>query len=403
MKTKSIFISAALVFASFMQLNAQNEEHLAENKSYLIVEKDIRLPKDSIESNKLIADLNNFLFAIQQPDKDNPWIFSSEKIETELLVDEMRGVDKSNSMTFQPYLTNIEALSDKNKYLAQISYMGINNQTPFLRAIFEVIAHKVNDGFLFSSPLVRNTKEWKTKTVEYLTFHYQDISAENAINQWTKAIINYDKKLNVKQSMNVYRCKNCNDMTCMLRLAGIIYKADYNGFNWNMMNFTVEDKEIAFYNQKESHQEVVDTHDLFHWRAKIAIPEEKRNFYMICGCAYLYAGSWGMSWEDIQKMFKQRMIYDKKTDWLNLYFERYNFGESQAKHLLITQFINALIIQKVEKEQGFNSVMELLSSGDIYKERANFFKIFGEVTGINEKNFNEKAFNLIQDAMGKIE
>ena len=31
MKTKSIFISALLAFASFMQLNAQNEERLAEN------------------------------------------------------------------------------------------------------------------------------------------------------------------------------------------------------------------------------------------------------------------------------------------------------------------------------------------------------------------------------------
>ncbi|MDR1170573.1 MAG: hypothetical protein LBK97_07045 [Prevotellaceae bacterium] len=52
----------------------------------------------------------------------------------------------------------------------------------------------------------------------------------------------------------------------------------------------------------------------------------------------------------IQKMFKARMKYDRKTDWLKLYFEQYNFGESQAKHLLITQFVNALIIQKVKKE-----------------------------------------------------
>ena len=120
---------------------------------------------------------------------------------------------------------------------------------------------------------------------------------------------------------------------------------------------------------------------------------------MICGCAYIYGGSWGMSWEDIQKMFRLRMSYDKKTDWLKLYFERYNFGESQAKHLLITQFVNALIIQKVEKEQGFPAVVELLSSGNIYKDRENFFKILEQVTGINEKNFNKKVAQLVDDDM----
>ena len=402
MKTKSIFLSAILASALFMQLNAQTVDALS-NKSYLIIGKDIRLPKDSIESKKLISALNNFLVAIQQPDKDNPWIFPAEKAETELLIDEMRGMDKRDSIIFQSYLTNIEALSDKNSYLVQITYMGIDNETPRLRAIFELIAHKTDDDFLFSSPLVRNTKEWKTKAIDYLSFHYQDISAENAINQCSKVIMEYDKKLTVNQPMDVYWCNDCNDMTCMIRLTGVIYKADYAGFNWNMMDYEIKDKEIAFYTQRESRREVIDTHDLFHWRANIAIPQEKRNFYMICGCAYLYGGSWGISWEDIQKTFKQRMSYDETTNWLKLYFERYNFGESYAKNLLITQFINALVIQKVEKEQGFSCIMELLSSGNIYKDRENFFKAFERVTGINEKNFNAKVYQLIQDAMGKIE
>jgi len=398
MKTNSILFSAILVSASLLQLNAQTVNE-SDYKSYLIVGKDIRLPKDSIESKALINELNNFLNAIQQPDKDNQWILPSEKTETEFLIDDMKDMYKSDSIIVQPYLINIAALSDKGSYLVQISYMSVNNDIPFLRAIFELIAHKTNDSFLFSSPLVRNTKEWRTKTVEFLTFHYQDVSAENAINQWSKAIIEYDKKLNVKQPMEVYCCNDCNDMTCMQRLTGIIYKIDYNGFDWNMMDNTINGKIIAFYPQRESHREVVDTHDLFHWCANTAIPQEQRNFYMICGCAYVYGGSWGISWEDIQKMFKQRMSYDEKTDWLKLYFERYNFGESQAKHLLITQFINALILQKVEKEQGFPAVKELLSSGDMYKNRAHFFNILEKVAGINEKNFNEKAAKLIQEAI----
>jgi len=37
-----------------------------------------------------------------------------------------------------------------------------------------------------------------------------------------------------------------------------------------------------------------------------------------------------------------------------------------------------------------------------YKERETFFKILKEVTGINEKNFNDKVGKLIEDSMKSI-
>jgi hypothetical protein len=117
----------------------------------------------------------------------------------------------------------------------------------------------------------------------------------------------------------------------------------------------------------------------------------------------LYYGSWLISWTDIQKMFKTRMQYDNKTNWLKLYFDRYNFGENQERHLLVTQFINALIIQKVEQEQGFSAVMKLLASGNMYKDKNKFFDVLNEVTNINENNFNQKVGQLIDQAMKKIE
>lgn len=167
-----------------------------------------------------------------------------------------------------------------------------------------------------------------------------------------------------------------------------------------MLDLRTDDKLFAFY-KKRKPTNIIDPHDLFHWRANIVILQEIRNHYMVCGAGYVYGGSWGMSWDDIQQMFKTRMSYDKKTDWLKLYFERYNFGESWEEHLLITQFINALIIEKTEREKGFAAVMELLSSGNIYRQRDQFFAVLEKVTGINERNFNKKVSKLIDDAMKK--
>ncbi|MDR2027439.1 MAG: hypothetical protein LBQ01_07770 [Prevotellaceae bacterium] len=362
----------------------------------LTVNPEVRLPKDSVESVQLVAALNDFLESIPHGNTEK-WILPAEKLETELLIDEMKGMDKKDSINFKPYLINVEALADMEAYSVQVSYMGIHNDAPVLRAIFELIVHKTGDGFRFSSPLLRNTKGWFKKEIDYLTYYYQDTVAENAIGQWASAIIEYNKKLNSNSPIVIYVCDDCNDMTCMLRLVGINYLMDVNGLKWLATNYIVKGKEFAIYTRRLSHQLKADTHDLFHGRANAVIPQETRSHYMICGCATVYAGSWGYSWEEIRKMFKTGMSYDKKTDWLKLYFERYNFGEDPKYPLQITQFINALIIQKVEKEQGFPAVMELLASGNMYNDRENFFRILEKVTGINEKNFNKEVGKLVQN------
>ncbi|MDR1895931.1 MAG: hypothetical protein LBR10_03985 [Prevotellaceae bacterium] len=387
MNRKLVF-TVAVLFAT-LSTNAQT--------SYLTVGDNIRLPEDSIDRLQLVANLNDFLIAIQHGNTEK-WVLPSEKAETELLIDEMKGMDKKDSMTFKPYLINVEALADIKAYSVQVSYMGINKGAPLLRAVFELVAHRTDDRFLFSSPLVRNTRNWKTKTIEYMTFYYQDVAMENTIDKYAKAVMEYDLKFNnTETTKGIYFCNDCDDITCILRLTGIIYDLAANGIDWNAIDFKVRDKVIKFYTQRHSHREF-DPHKLFHAAADNTISPEKRNHYMICGYAYIYAGEFCINWENIQKLFKTRMKYDKKTDWLKLYFDRYNFGESNEKFLLTMQFINALILQKVEKEQGFQSVMELLASGSPYRDEENFFKILEKVTGINKKNFNKEVGKLLQEA-----
>ncbi|MDR1516795.1 MAG: hypothetical protein LBS52_01620 [Dysgonamonadaceae bacterium] len=144
------FLTITFLFATFIT-NAQTNR--------LTVKSEVRLPKDSIESVQLVAALNDFLEDIQHGDTEK-WILPAEKLETEFLIDEMKGMDKKDSVTFKPYLINVEALADIKAYSVQVSYMGIHDGAPVLRAIFELIAHKTEDGFRFSSPLLRNTKGW---------------------------------------------------------------------------------------------------------------------------------------------------------------------------------------------------------------------------------------------------
>ena len=112
------------------------------------------------------------------------------------------------------------------------------------------------------------------------------------------------------------------------------------------------------------------------------------------GCAYLYGGSWGESWETILAKFKTYAAEHPNADWLNLYLATANF-EDGDKPLKTAYMLNALIVQKIEREQGFEKVMELLGCGPRQKGDDNYFAALKKITGIDKENFNAKMRELI--------
>src|SRR5258708_26080409 len=149
-------ISGLLTFLfATLYVNAQT--------NLLRVNQHIILPKDSIESKPLISSLNEFLISEQKPNGENKLVWEAEKVETFILLDEIRGIEKSGKFKddyfYKPYLTNVVPLKD-NQYIIQVSFIGTNENVALLRTSFEFIAHKKDNSFLFSSPLSRNTKNW---------------------------------------------------------------------------------------------------------------------------------------------------------------------------------------------------------------------------------------------------
>ncbi len=350
---------------------------------------------------QLLKSLDYFL---QDTTLYSKFVNPEAKEQTAMLLNEIKNLQKRHKKEENviPYLTNLIPIG-KTDYMLEISFMSIQNKKPVLHAIVNFMANPQDDSFLFSSPLQYNTKDWYSINDGYVTSFYQDEANSNYASQYLKYTKKFDKLLNGSMPTTYYFCKSCNTTPDLLRLIGLKYSELYNGKNWPMIDFNGTKKKFNFYTNRYFHnKEIADPHDLFHSRAYRVIPKEKRNRFMICGCAYLYGGSWLISWTDIQKRFKTTVDYKKQKDWLKLYFDRYNFGVSKARHLLVTQFINALIIQKVEKEQGFLAVKKLLASGNIYKNREEFFHILEDVTGINEKNFNKKVSKLINNAMAKL-
>jgi len=377
--------------------------HLVSNgQSKLIVPNYIQLPKDSIESTQLITDLNKFISAIQKENKDNEYVLHNEKIESFILIDELKEIEKSNTFNdpnfFKPYLTNV--IKDNDKYAIQISHIGTYDSTPYLRTAVNFIAHKTGKSFVFSSPLLENTKNWKSKTIENSTFYYQEnLNNHNAL-KYAKMANEFDKKLGSNNKITKIYCTN--NRRELLKLIGVDYKLDYNGiFSGNFSALNNNEQLIVLGNNNAEFNNF-DTHDLWHDRLSLVVSRRKVNKPVDEGCAYLYGGSWGMSWETIFKQFKTKIASNKKADWKYYKENKTNFGENQAEHLIVDYVINALLIKKIEKEKSFSGVWKLLNCGVFEKGNENYYTALENLTGITKNTYNQEVWKLIHDESLKL-
>lgn len=356
---------------------------------------DIILPKDSTTRLILINALNGFLTSAQKPNEKNSYVYPNEKLETSILLDEMNEIEQSkkfkDNLFYKPYLTNVVPLPDSN-YLIQLSYLGTHADSAFLAAGLELIAHRAGQSFLFSSPLAENTKKWKVKKIGNIIFHYQNTINKAKTKAFRKQSCAIDRKLKIKNKTTEYFC--CDNLQQSANLAGIAYKAAYNGLAKGNFSALSGDKKLVVLGDGNASFDHFDPHDLFHDRLSLAIARTKVNKPVDEGCAYLYGGSWSLSWKEIFRAFKEQIAVNKNTSWSGLketpvYFKTNGFKNS-ADYI-----VNALLVQKIEKEKGFTGVWELLTVGPYQKGNANYYSTLEKLTGITRENYNSKIWELV--------
>ncbi|MFV8346473.1 hypothetical protein [Flavobacterium sp. ZB4P13] len=385
MKLKNLTTLVLLITTIF--INAQTNP--------LRLNPNIILPKDSIQSKALISNLNDFLVSAQKPNIENKFVLETEKVETFILLDEINGIEKSGKFKddyfYKPYLTNIVSLNE-NQYLVQVSYIGVNENNVMLRTSFEFIAHKSDQSFLFSSPLLLNTKNWKVEKIGNTIFHYQNTLNKANAKEFNKLATLFDKKLKSETKITEFYC--CENLTEIQKLIGVQYKSDYNGRTSSVWNSSNESKQIILLGNKNANFDNFDPHDLWHDRLSLVIPRNKVNRSVDEGCAYIYGGSWGLSWKEIFKEFKLQIASNKKTDWTEIKENPVNFKSKEFNNSA-DNIVNSLLIQKIEKEKGFAGVWELLNSGKIEKGNVSYYNVLEKLTGITKQNYNDKIWELI--------
>ena len=365
------------------------------NAQTVITSKAIILPADTLVTQQLVNSLNGFLGQIDKPASQNDFVLKEQLLETSALIDEMRGMRQNAKLKdqhfYKCYLNNVVTLNNTD-YSIQISYIGITDTTPILRAAFTLLATPHQDKFLFYSPLKLQTAAWKRKAINQTTYYFADKLNYIDIQAYQKAINYFNHKLNAPVTPTQFYY--CGDFIQVLKLLGVDYKMDYNGLNDNNLTAT-EDKVNLVLNGTTSGNYKFDPHDLWHERLRTVLNANVINKPVDEGCAYLYGGSWGLTWPELLLAFKQYITTHPNADWESLYTTSVNYADG-SKPLKIAYIINALIVAKLEGGNNFTLVMQLLACGKRENGDANYFTALEKTTGIKRTDFTAYIWRLIK-------
>lgn len=336
-----------------------------------------------------MRDLNNFLTIYTKGSNPEP-----PDLMTMPLTDELKDIRRSeifhDSAFFRIYLENVVLLADTS-YFIQFSFLGVKEGTPLLRAGIVLVGKQLMDHFIFSSPLKKYTQNWKRENIENILFIFPDTIDRAKAASFARLDSMYNSKINSPGQQTIFI--NADNFPDALHLVGVNFKSDYAGYAYNSLSDYSNNKRVVISGRPGIFPNY-DPHDTWHEKLRTVMNDSVINRPVDEGCAYLFGGSWGFTWIQVLDSFKLYVSAHPNADWLTLYKNgsAFNMGKYQYA---IANILNALLVQKIQREKGFPAVMRLLSCGRREKGDANYFKALREITGITESNFNQEIDKLL--------
>jgi hypothetical protein len=279
----------------------------------------------------------------------------------------------SDTSFFKCYLTNIVLQPDKS-YRVSLSYFGTNPSKEIIHRLSATMIAKRDMGiFKFYCPFEDNTKHWKSQQIGTVKFYYEydfNINTAKDFEKYNKEIA---KKLNLTPlELNYYKCRDIQEV---YRIMGVDYDISING-NVRSGSFDTKNKVFLAGTNSEQYK-----HDLTHGYMSMLFADSLRNWAAEEGYNIYMTDYWGESSEQIFKYLTDYAKMNINTSLLEV-FEK----DVILKYpISIKCPIAAVIMRKVDKEYGFDKVLQLISCGE---SDDNFFLKLQELTGITKATFD---------------
>ncbi len=182
------------------------------------------------------------------------------------------------------------------------------------------------------------------------------------------------KKLNLKPlSFKFYNCKNIQEV---YKTFGIDYDISENG-NVRSGSFDIENGLFVAGTNSEQYK-----HDLTHSYFSLKFPDSLRNWTAEEGYNIYKNDYWGKNSTQIFSYLETYILNNKDTSLYKSFINNYELKSP----IFIKYPLSALLVRKVERELGFEKVLEIISCGESDEK---YLKKLGQLIGLTEENFDK--------------
>jgi hypothetical protein len=355
--------------------------NLAAQNPLFTVHHSVSLKRDSLPKQEVLARLGSFLEHLNGYKKDTADTHL-QQLSTAALAEEMN----DSGITWQ--VINLVRLNDSIYLIKVLAFKpsGISGS-------FELIALKRMAGFCIQSPLWWKTRNWKQQYMQGVQFYFASEFNRSKAKQFAQIFRRFNHIMGADYRQILFVC--CDDLNEALQMVGVHYKASLAGYKSGSISQKGNACLFIADGNYTSGFKAYDPHDFWHYCLYKWKPRSTWNKPVDEGCAYLYGGSWGLSWKEILQQFHRFADTTTNNNWLELYEKPFEFTGTKDKPLYVAYVLNALIIQSMQSDHGLTGIRELLASGSGQNGKEHYFRILETRTGINRMNFNSRMNDLI--------
>jgi hypothetical protein len=365
----SLSLIAATLLFNFELCVCQN--------SKLVITPFIKLPHDSLIKERMLKSLNIFLNDKNQNLENSTVIDKKHYQRYKDFFDIFKNAEKSNrykdTAFFKCHLTNIVLQPDKS-YKISLSYLGVSPDKAIINRLNTTfIARQDGNLFKFYCPFEENTRYWKSKKIGNIAFYYEYDFNPAIAKDFEKYNSSLAKKL--KTAPLQFKYYKCRDIHEVYQLMGIDYDINQNG---NVRSGAFDTQNMFFLSGTNSDQY---KHDLTHTYMGLLYPDSLRNWTAEEGYNIYTTDYWG---ESSQQVFQYLSNYAKANPDISL-LDVFEKNIILKYPIPIRYPIAAVIMRKVDKEFGFDKVLQLILCG---ASDDNFLPKLKEITGISKETFD---------------
>ncbi len=343
--------------------------------------------KDTITSLKIEKALNGFLTEAKERNYSEKYVDSIHLLKYEFFFHKLAGIGRKDYY-YDPLVLKSYAVENGN-YRLTVAFSGEREGQPFIYQVTELKAIPFKDSYRFYCPFEENTKHFKSKTFDNVTYHFSNSLNEKKAEDFVEFTQELAKLSNGPiPKLDYY---SFNSLDELLKSYGFLYSARQCNFLCYDLGFTDNGGNTYMTGTDNENYVFGYIGDYFYHN----LPNRDEIYSPFVTGLSAYYGGYGLSYDNISTLKSQFRQKLKENPDIN-FLEEFKKGRKTSVNRHFSYYVmSAFLFEKALKETHFDEILTLIYSGN---DGENFFKNLNEVLGVNEENFHKTIVQLINES-----